>query len=41
MNVYTAPSLLDVTGALEALPGLSLTTHGRAAGRLAASARKA
>jgi hypothetical protein len=34
-NVYTDPSLLDVAGALEALPALSLTVHGGAAGSLA------
>ena len=50
MHVYTDPSLLDVAGALEALPELSLqdvsqaefplTTHGQAAERLAMRARK-
>jgi hypothetical protein len=48
-NVYAAPSLLDVAGALEALPELSLegaaksrlTTHGRAAEGLARRAQEA
>jgi len=50
VHVYTDPSLLDVAGALEALPELSLqdvsqaefplTTHGQAAERLAMRARK-
>ena len=30
MNVYTDPRLLDVAGALEALPGLSLGSRGKA-----------
>ena len=29
MNVYTDPRLLDVAGALEALPGLALGNQGR------------
>ena len=49
MNVYTDPSLLEVVGALEALPDLSLdgavesalTTLGRAATRLAARGERA
>ena len=41
MNVYTDPSLLDVAGALEALPRLSLMTHGGLAGGLATEAQRA
>jgi hypothetical protein len=49
MNVYTDPSLLDVAGALEALPELSLgsavapprTMHGGPAGSPAMRAEQA
>ena len=40
MNVYTHPSLLDVAGALDALPSLSLTTHGEVAERLVGRAQR-
>lgn len=41
LNVYADPSLLDVAGALEALPDLPLTVHGGAAGSLAVKAEGA